>query len=254
MFNPFIKFQRLKDKRRRKIWQLFRATDFASLMYPCFTVCRILGIFSYKYNAANIKTYKPSYILSTFVMCVFCTAYSINFYDINIANNILVKGAGVPKTLELICFHILGGFAVITTFIFTGPRMRLLRNIMEVSLKLPPQSFQNLSRLIHAKDSLLLLFLIVILWRFYCVLNIAFLRKIVVVYILLFVYQMDMLYMNCVCILKACFKQINDNLVNLREILTNGELCLLSGAYRAQRNHFILLEITALKTTAFGNQ
>jgi len=31
-------------------------------------------------------------------------------------------------------------------------------------------------------------------------------------YIYLVVLQMDMLYMNCVCILKACFKEINDNL------------------------------------------
>ncbi|XP_011859887.1 PREDICTED: uncharacterized protein LOC105557298 [Vollenhovia emeryi] len=247
MFNLSLKFQRLKDKRKRKIWQLFRATDFASLMYPCFTVCRLMGLFSYKFNASNIKTYKPSYILSTFVMCVFCTAYSINFYDVIIAGNIRFKSAGVPKKLELMGLHIFGGFIVITTFIFTGPRMRLLRNIMEVSLKLPPQSFQNLSRLIHAKDSLFSLFLIVNMCRFYYVMNIAFLRKIMDVYMVFFVYQMDMLYVNCVCILKACFKQINDNLVNLRDILRNGEPCLLSGTYRAQTNPFILLEITALK-------
>ncbi|XP_011859889.1 PREDICTED: uncharacterized protein LOC105557299 isoform X2 [Vollenhovia emeryi] len=206
-----------------------------------------MGLFSYKFNASNIKTYKPSYILSTIVMCVFCTAYSINFYDVIIAGNIIFKSVGVPKRLELICIHILYGFAVITTFIFTGPRMRLLRNIMEVSLKLPPQSFQNLSRLIHAKDSLFSLLLIVLMLRVFCVLDITFLRKILSIYVIFLVYQMDMLYMNCVCILKACFKQINDNLVNLRDILTNGEPCLLSGTYRAQTNPFILLEITALK-------
>ncbi|XP_011859897.1 PREDICTED: putative gustatory receptor 28b [Vollenhovia emeryi] len=111
MFNPSLKFQVLQDERNRKRCLLFRATDFASLMYPCFTVCRILGIFSYKFNAANIKTYKPSYILSTI----------------------------------------------------------------------------------------------------------------------------------------TCFKQINDNLVNLREVLTNGEPYLLNGASRNQRNPFLLMKITALK-------
>ncbi|XP_011858419.1 PREDICTED: uncharacterized protein LOC105555976 [Vollenhovia emeryi] len=247
MLNPSLKFQRLKDKRKRKIWQLFRATDFASLMYPCFIVCRLMGLFSYKFNASNIKTYKPSYILSTIVMCVFCTAYSINFYDVIIAGNTRFKSVGVPKRLELMGLHIFRGFVVITTFIFTGPRMRLLRNIMEVSLKLPPQSFQNLSRLIHAKDSLSLLFLIVVTLTLCCVLDNAFLRKIMDLYMIFMEYQMDMLYMNCVCILKACFKQINDNLVNLRELLTNGELYFLSGTYRAQENPFILLEITALK-------
>ncbi|XP_011858418.1 PREDICTED: uncharacterized protein LOC105555975 isoform X2 [Vollenhovia emeryi] len=125
--------------------------------------------------------------------------------------------------------------------------MRLLRNIMEVSLKLPPQSFQNLSRLIHAKDSLFSLLLSMLMLRLFCGVDITFLRKILSIYVIFLVYQMDMLYMNCVCILKACFKQINDNLVNLRDILTNGEPCLLSGTYRAQTNPFILLEITALK-------
>ncbi|XP_011866969.1 PREDICTED: uncharacterized protein LOC105561527 [Vollenhovia emeryi] len=73
------------------------------------------------------------------------------------------------------------------------------------------------------------------------------LQKIVIIYVIHLAFQMDMLYMNCVCILKACFKQIDNNLVNLRELLTNDEPCRLSGTYTAQRTPFILLDITALK-------
>ncbi|XP_011883950.1 PREDICTED: uncharacterized protein LOC105571087 [Vollenhovia emeryi] len=259
MFNFLSNFQKgLKNKRKdkrgkerkRNIWLLFRATDFASLMYPCFTVCRIMGLFSYKFNASNIKTYKPSYILSTIVMCVFCTAYSIVFNDIIIAKNMpIVTDVDTPRILEQASEYVFGGFIVVTTLILTKPRMRFLQTIMEVSSKLPPQSFQNLSRLIHAKDIFVILFIIMSLVKHFSTMlqNISIFRKLVAPYMILLIFQMNMLYMDCVCILKACFKQINDSLMNLRELFTNGEPCLLSGTYRAQRTPFILLEITALK-------
>ncbi|XP_024890743.1 uncharacterized protein LOC112466721, partial [Temnothorax curvispinosus] len=47
--------------------------------------------------------------------------------------------------------------------------------------------------------------------------------------------------------LKACFKQINDNLANLRELKTKGEPYLLNGTYHKQRIPFLLMMIIALK-------
>ncbi|XP_011859890.1 PREDICTED: putative gustatory receptor 28b [Vollenhovia emeryi] len=247
MFNPSLKFQVLKDERKRKRCLLFRATDFASLMYPCFTVCRILGIFSYKFNAVNIKTYKPSYILSTISIFVFSIVYSINLYEMNVRGDKRYKSVGIPRILDFNSYYIFGGVIVISTFILSEPRMRCLQTILGLSLKLPLDSYQNLSRIIHAKDIFFLLYLFVGLYRYLSALQISIVRKLLMLYLSLFVFQMDMLYMNCVCILKACFKQINDNLVNLREVLTNGEPYLLNGASRNQRNPFLLMKITALK-------
>ncbi|KAL0107247.1 hypothetical protein PUN28_015649 [Cardiocondyla obscurior] len=56
-----------------------------------------------------------------------------------------------------------------------------------------------------------------------------------------------MLYMNCVCVLKACFKRIDDNLVNLRELVISDEPHLLRRVYHEQKNPFLLMEIKALK-------
>ncbi|XP_011859896.1 PREDICTED: uncharacterized protein LOC105557307 [Vollenhovia emeryi] len=247
MFNPSLKFQGLKDKRRSKIWQLFCATDFASLMYPCFTVCRILGIFSYKFNAANIKTYKPSYVASIISISVFSIVYSIDLYEKNVDGDNPYEDAGTPRVLEFNAYYILNGFIIITTFILSEPRMHCLQNILELSLKLPLESYQNLSRIIHVKDIFLLLYLLVGSCRGLYAMQISIVRKLLMLYISLFTFQMDMLYINCVCILKACFKQINDNLVNLREVLINGEPYLLSGASRDKKNPFLLTEITAQK-------
>ncbi|KYQ52931.1 Putative gustatory receptor 28b [Trachymyrmex zeteki] len=72
-------------------------------------------------------------------------------------------------------------------------------------------------------------------------------KQLPVPYIHLMEFQMDMLYMNCVCILKACFKMIDDNLINLRELIINDEPHLLRRIYHEQKNSFLLMELKALK-------
>ncbi|XP_071563962.1 uncharacterized protein [Temnothorax nylanderi] len=247
MFNLSSMFQGLKGKRQGKIWQLFRATDYESLMYPCFTFCRILGIFPYKINASTIKASKQCYILSTIIICVFCMIELKILYDINTYNNIAFKNIGTPKLIERNFFYINSGFTVVTTFILSGPRMRFLQTLLKVSLKLPPKSYQNLSKLIHTKDILGFLF-VSVQWSILMYnMQFSIVRKIYILYIYLLMLQMDMLYINCVCILKACFKQINDNLANLRELDTKGEPYLLNGTYHEQKIPFLLMEIIALK-------
>ncbi|XP_024890739.1 uncharacterized protein LOC112466718 [Temnothorax curvispinosus] len=247
MFNMSSMFQGLKGKRKGKIWQLFRATDLESLMYPCFMFCRILGIFPYKINASTIKTCKPRYILSTIIIGVFCIFELLNLYDLNISKNGLNKDVVTTKILQHNCFSIIGVFMAVTAFILSGPRMRFFETLLELSLKLPSESYKKLSRLIHAKDILGFFFLVVLLLM--CIITVPYSvwRQILISYIHLLMFQMDMLYMNCVCILKACFKQINDNLVNLRKVMTNGEPYLLSGTNHGQRIPFLLMEIIALK-------
>ncbi|XP_071563942.1 uncharacterized protein [Temnothorax nylanderi] len=247
MFNTSSMFQGLKGKRKGKIWQLFRATDFESLMYPCFMFCRILGIFPYKINASTIKTCKARYILSTIIIGVFCIFELINLYDFNISKNSLNKDVVTTKILQHNCFSIIGVFMAVTAFILSGPRMRFLQTLLELSLKLPSESYQKLSSLIHPKDILGFFFLVVILLMCMITMQYSVWRQFLISYIQLLMFQMDMLYMNCVCILKACFKQINDNLVNLRKVVTNGEPYLLSGTYHEQRIPFLLMEIIALK-------
>jgi len=244
MFKSLLKFQRLKGERKGKIWQLFRAKDFQSLMYPCFTFCRILGIFPYKINESTIETWKSCYILSSIIICVFCIYELICLYDINISKNVPFQN--LPRVLQLNCFYIFGGFIAIGTFILSGPRMRLLQTIQDLSLKLPSESYQNLSRWIHAKDIFGFFFIITQASIYYPRIQYGSLRQILMVYILLLMFQMDMLYMNCVCVLKACFKQINDKLANLRKLVAHGEPYLLRDIYHEQRNSF-LLELNVLK-------
>ena len=243
MFDLSSNFQECEDKRKGKIWQLLRATNFESLMYPCFTFCRILGILPYKINALTIETCKTYRILSIIVICLFCVYELLLFYDINFGNDIIKN---IPIKLERNCYYFLNGFTTIVTFILCGPRMRLLQTIREISLRLPQKSYQNLSKLIHTKDIFGFFYIIVQLSIFAYKFQYAVSYYIFTTYIHLLVFQMDMLHMNCVCVLKACFQQINDSLNYLRKHMTNGEPHFLSKTYHKQTNPFVLMQLKVL--------
>ncbi|XP_024884596.1 uncharacterized protein LOC112462799 [Temnothorax curvispinosus] len=245
LINPPLKFQRRAKCKMWKKWQLFYATDFQSLMYPCFVFCNVLGTFPYRINASIIETSKQRYILPTVVLCVFCIYELVVLYMINIAG--AIKFRDMPKTLESNCFHVLGIFIVIVTYISSGTRMHLLQTIINVSSKLPLNSYQKLSRLIHTKDILSFFFLVTITVYYYSNLNFDSWYKFLVPYIFVLVFQMDMLYMNLVCILKTCFKRIDDNLINLRELVVNDEPHLLWRIYHKHKNPSLLMELKALK-------
>ncbi|KYQ52930.1 Putative gustatory receptor 28b [Trachymyrmex zeteki] len=240
-----LKFRRCIDCKMWKKWQLFHATDFQSLMHPCFTFCRILGIFPYRINASTFETTKPRCILTTVITSIFCIYELGVLYRINIIGTI--KLVSIALTFERNCFFTLSGFIAIVTYIFNGPRMHLLQNVMEISLRLSPDSFRKLSKLIHAKDIFGFFFLIGQSAFYYSILQFDYMDKIFILYMNLIILQMDMLYINCVCILKACFKEINDNLMNLGQVVVNNEPHLLRRIYHEQRNPFLLMKLKALR-------
>ena len=65
------------------------------------------------------------------------------------------------------------------------------------------------------------------------------------IYIVQWTFQIEMLYVNCVCVLKACFKKINNDLRLMQEII-NSEPCFSTISYCEQRNPFLV--IIKLKT------
>lgn len=245
IFNP-SKFQRqAKSKMERKKWRLFYATDFQSLMYPCFTFCRILGMFPYKIKSSTFEIYKPLFILWTGIICVCCICGLVMLYEINISGGINMRS--VPRTLDRSCFYTLGNFIAVVTYLLSGPRMRLLQTILDISSTLPSESYRKLSWLIHTKDIIGFFYLIGITIIFYSRMNLNVFLRFFTVYINLLIFQVDMLYMNCVCVLKSCFKRINDNLANLQKLIVNDEPPLFKLIYHKQRNPLLLMELKALK-------
>ncbi|XP_028047254.2 uncharacterized protein LOC105834685 [Monomorium pharaonis] len=213
MFSPLLKFQRQTNGRKKiEKWWLFHATNFQSLMYPCFTICRILGTFPYKINGLFFVISKPYYILSNIIMCVFCFSALMILYTIN--SDQWFNEYNVRRAIENNAFYITSSFIIIVTFVLSSPRMCLLQTIMKISSRLPSELYQKQSVLIHTKD-IIGFFLLFAQALCYLKVQIPVLFNVLFLYSVLLVFQMDMLYINCVCVLKGCFKKINDDLTNL---------------------------------------
>jgi len=176
----------LKNKNKGKIWQLFRATDFESLMYPCFISSRILEIFPYTINASTIKICKLYSISNHYLHFYNYSIIEIKiFYDFNVSKTTTTS---TSKKLDFYCYHILSNFITINTFILSGPRMCLFQNILEISLKLPQKSYQNLSMIIRVKDIFGFAFIVVYAKICY-MLHLDILRKILTVYIYIYIFR-----------------------------------------------------------------
>ncbi|KAL6259642.1 hypothetical protein P5V15_009558 [Pogonomyrmex californicus] len=235
-----------------KKWQLLHATNFESLMYPCFTFCRIFSVFPYKFRASTFEISKPRYILSTIVTCICC------IFDLFVLYNIISSKFNyedIIRTLKIMFYFTFNGFIIIVTYILSGPRMRLLQTILEISSKLSQETYQNLSKLIHIKDILGNIFLIVQVFIYFFKIQIVqpnYLDIFIVlfaIYLALMVFQMNMLYMNCVYILKACFKRINDRLLQIQKLMVNDMKPSVSSLIfnQTERNQFLLIELKILK-------
>jgi len=56
-----------------------------------------------------------------------------------------------------------------------------------------------------------------------------------------------MLYINCVCVLKACFKKINDSLLHMQQLIINNDQCVFKIFYCKQKNPFLIIKLKALE-------
>ena len=128
----------------QKKWCLFYATDFQTLTYPCFTFCRILGLFPYKINNSIFKASKPHYILSSTIISVLCVL-NMMFTKSMIPTKINFKTI-IIVILNFCSIILICSFAIVT-LVLSSPQMHLLQTIMEISSKLSPKSYQKLSRL-----------------------------------------------------------------------------------------------------------
>ncbi|KAG5338776.1 GR28B protein, partial [Acromyrmex charruanus] len=235
----------------RKKWQLFRATDFQSLMYPNFIISKILGIFPYKINASTFEISKPCYIMSTMIICIYCV-----FYSLLIRRTIISKifsFGNVTRTLEYFCFFTLGGLMAIVTHILSKPRMHLLQTILNISSKLSTESYEKLSRWIHIKDIFGVIMLIVQEYIYFTKVELfeknywTALLIATVMYLVLLEFQINMLHVNCICVLKACFKKINDDLIHMHTLMINDEKLSTSNLIcHMSKNQFFLAELKPL--------
>ncbi|KYM75564.1 hypothetical protein ALC53_13992 [Atta colombica] len=176
--------------------------------------------------------------MSVVCLCTLVTIYVINHFR-------WFEATSLRRSIDLYVFYIFSGFIAVATYIWDGPRMRLLQTILKISSELPLETYRKQCMLIHAKDIIGFLFLflqgsISLVYMEYPVL-----LKMFSIYITMLVLQIDMLYMNCICVLKACFERINDSLANL--LAMNNKPHLFRYNYQEKKNFFLMMKLKALE-------
>ena len=117
-FNLSQKFQsQFKVQNERKKIQIVSCKDF-SLMYPNFTLSKILGIFPYRIKISSFEISKLRYILWTITVYVICVYKLTVLCKFNLSEK---NKTDIPKFI-LVNFSIIYGiFLTVSTYILSGP-------------------------------------------------------------------------------------------------------------------------------------
>ncbi|CAL7950408.1 unnamed protein product [Xylocopa violacea] len=236
MFKQTTKCEKVE---KHKIWKLLSATDFNSLMYPCLYMCWLLGFFPYKCDSPTYRFLKVRFIFSTFAMFIYGVSLFVLIYQVNFTTLISYN---ITSAIHNNFFLLLDGSIIVVMYILTDARVTVIRNLSKISSILSSEDFDDLAKMINVKNIIGFLFLIVHVPNCFKDNILLTLRNIDCFYITLTNFTVDMLYMDCVCVLKACFKRMDECLRRLKSQI-NGEPWAQSLVHREQKNLLLLIKL-----------
>ncbi|XP_034938559.1 putative gustatory receptor 28b [Chelonus insularis] len=225
-----------------KKWQPFRATNFLSLMWPCLILWKIHGVFPYKFKTpTSIIISKPVYIFSIIIIIFYLITYSSIMYHMDVTGELDYDS--VPAILQANSYLSFGFWIIITAFFQRKTRTDFLEKLAKESVKIPAKKYRQLSRLIHLKDLIGILFVYAHFPNIFSSSYPLIGFKAFGVYTTIIVYLVNALYTNCVLIIHTHFQIINEKLIKLKFHIENDECHLLRRIYHVRKNPLILMEI-----------
>ncbi|XP_078051410.1 uncharacterized protein LOC144477555 [Augochlora pura] len=206
----FESTRRLNAVEYRQSWRPWRATNLLSLTYPNILFSRILGIFPYKYRSSEIVFSKTRFVFSVFTLFIYISllSYTLYYTNVNIVN-------GTVESIDRNIFLIWEGILVLALYVMSHQRFRLLKNLRKLSRILSEQDFQNMALFVHTKDIVGIVYLLLHLPNCIFGHNETTTNCLTILYVTMVYLVLDMAYVNCVYVLRACFIKINENLKKL---------------------------------------
>lgn len=232
----------LEKLKKHKIWKIFKVTDFNSLMFPCFFICGIIGYFPYKWRRPVYLFSKTRFVISTFILLLSIFIWFNLFYQLNFTD--IIK----KNTTEVIhenMYALLIGIGIITMHILSSTRLCMIQNLLKISSILSEKDFNDLAKRIHKKDILGFLFILIHLPNCSKSDIHVTLRNVTHLYILFINFSVDMLYINCIWVLKVCFKKLNKSIHELKKFRSGNDLRVETIVQ--QKNSLLLIKLKHLE-------
>ncbi|XP_076285316.1 uncharacterized protein LOC143211474 [Lasioglossum baleicum] len=208
---------RMVNSENSDLWSPWPVKDMRSLMYFNITCSSIAGLFPFKYNSQTYLFSKTRFAVSTittfayvaFVVYEAHSAYSMNVF--------LSRLKYVSMILQFLAVAIL----IFTTYATTHKRLNVLQKMLKITRILTRQDFNDLAKFIHTKDIIVILYYTTFV--VYCAIewSIFPLLRIGSTYVGGVSIVGEMFYVNCVRVLGACFKKVNERLKQLNNPLMN---------------------------------
>lgn len=227
-------------------WSFLKITNAYELIRPCLFLYKCYGLFPYRINKNSIVLCKLGCCHTVF-MAIICTIYPIVFlYQCHISKSL--EYSTVEGLLQVNCYFILATFITVSTYISTRSKISLLRKIFEVSSILSENDFRQLAKIIYVKNSVGFIFLMGQSFNIYAKPLALLLFKAFGLYVTVVVFLMDFQYSNYILILKSCFKNINNNLLRLKENYVGREIDIYKNtSNRSQFNNLQAIKLRKLQ-------
>ncbi|XP_076629966.1 uncharacterized protein LOC143346093 [Colletes latitarsis] len=210
--------EKIENYNSRKTWKLFHATDFDSLMYPNFCISLAFGLFPYKWESTRYVLSRKRFVCSMVTIPILVVLMLFILYKMNFDNLSYSTLIAKIDTNFVLFFDVM---ATVMMHSFSLSRLHVIKNLSEASQILSPKDFNDLAKLFHTKDILGFLFLAIHLPNCFKENVYLTVRRLTFLYLVTVSFLLDMSYMNCVCVLKACFKKVNECLEQLNKSSTN---------------------------------
>ena len=237
MFKNTAKVEKLK---KHRTWIFLKGTDFNSLMHPCFFVCWLLGTFPYKYEPPVYSLCKNRFAFSTSMMFLYVLSLLAMVYETNVTRPLNWTAI---RIIHVNLFYFLDGTVVLVMYMLTVARLSVIQNSSKISSILSTKNFKDLAKVIHTKDILSFLFLVSHIPNCFKQSIFLTLRNFYCMYIMMVNLSMDMLYMNCVCVLKACLTKIDECIQQMKKLATNDDIWTQTFIHHGSPNSLLIMKL-----------
>ncbi|XP_076284714.1 uncharacterized protein LOC143211138 [Lasioglossum baleicum] len=231
---------RNRNSEGHKQWLPCRAWDFESLMYPSVFWLKLFGFFPYKYRNNEYVMSKIRLAFATFFACLHLAFLIYMFYAVNFSE----RNHSITETITDNFFILLDGFIPLLMFLASYSRLVMLQSLTKVSRILSPQDFNDMAKLLHLTHILNFLHHVAYIPLIYRDTHTVSLTERYISLVISMAASEGMLFcLNCVCVLGACFKKVNESLKRLRASSTNDQSELTEEQESRRQRVMLLMKV-----------